>query len=68
MVIEKPAQNWTFDYGDYVQKSRGANWRGRVVGFYSSLFTREGYAVESSYEPGSVQVYPAAQLEKWDKK
>lgn len=53
-----------FKLGDRVQKSKGSRWRGRVVGFYSTDLTPEGYAVESSTEHGSVQIYPAAALER----
>ena len=53
-----------FSLGDHVHKIKGAQWRGRVVGFYSTKLTPEGYAVESDTEKGSVQIYPAAALEK----
>lgn len=33
-----------------------------MVGFYSTNLTPEGYAVESSTEKGSVQIYPASAL------
>jgi dihydrofolate reductase (trimethoprim resistance protein) len=46
-----------------VRKIRGSSWQGRIVGFYSTTLTPEGYAVESEREPGSVQIYPAAALE-----
>lgn len=52
-----------FKLGDSVRKVRGSQWRGRVVGFYSTSLTPEGYAVESDTEEGSVQIYPAAALE-----
>ena len=52
----------TFNYGDRVTKIKGSSWTGRVVGFYSTDLTPEGYAVESENEPGSVQIYPAAAL------
>lgn len=52
-----------FKLGDSVRKVRGSQWRGRVVGFYSTSLTPEGYAVESDTEVGSVQIYPAAALE-----
>lgn len=56
----------TFKRGDLVRKKRGSSWRGRVCGEYSATFTEEGYAVESLFEPGNVQVYPVAALEPWD--
>lgn len=52
-----------FKVGDLVTKTKGSQWKGRVVGAYSTTLTPEGYAVESSTERGSVQIYPAAALE-----
>ena len=52
-----------FKLGDYVRKTRGSHWSGRVVGTYSTTLTPEGYAVESDAHPGSVQIYPASALE-----
>lgn len=52
-----------FKVGDLVTKAKGSQWTGRVVGTYSTTLTPEGYAVESSTERGSVQIYPAAALE-----
>jgi len=60
---DKPAQKWHL--GDTVAKKRGSSWRGKVVGFYSTDFTTIGYAVESHFEPGSVQVWPEVALEDW---
>jgi dihydrofolate reductase (trimethoprim resistance protein) len=57
-----------FELGDYVTKSKGSCWTGTVVGTYSTALTPEGYAVESETEHGSVQIYPAAALTKWEKK
>ena len=53
-----------FRRGDHVRKISGAAWNGLVVGEYSTTLTPEGYAVESSAHPGSVQIYPAAALER----
>lgn len=55
-----------FKRGDLVRKIKGSSWHGRVVGEYSTEFTAEGYAIESEFEAGSVQVYPAAALEFWN--
>lgn len=55
-----------FKIGDYVRKKSGSNWHGRICGTYSTELTAEGYAVESYTEKGSVQIYPASALEKWD--
>lgn len=52
-----------FKRGDSVRKIKGSQWSGKVVGEYSTELTPEGYAVESSSEKGSVQIYPAAALE-----
>lgn len=52
-----------FQIGDHVRKVKGSQWSGKVVGTYSTSLTPEGYAVESSTEHGSVQIYPAAALE-----
>lgn len=54
-----------FKPGDTVRKTKGSQWHGTVVGTYSTELTPEGYAVESSTERGSVQIYPAAALEHW---
>jgi dihydrofolate reductase (trimethoprim resistance protein) len=54
----------TFGLGDRVRKRSGAAWQGRIVGWYSTQLTPEGYAVESEAHPGSVQIYPVAALER----
>jgi hypothetical protein len=54
-----------FKLGDLVKKVSGSGWHGTVVGTYSTELTPEGYAVESSTEKGSVQIYPAKALESW---
>lgn len=54
----------TFGLGDRVRKKSGAAWQGRVVGWYCTKLTPEGYAVESESHPGSVQIYPVAALER----
>lgn len=44
-----------------VTKTSGSQWRGRIVGVYStsrSNHTVLGFCVESMYERGSVQIYP----------
>jgi len=57
-------ENWTFRLGDRVTKTKGSSWTGRVVGFYSTTLTPEGYAVESENERGSVQIYPGKFLKE----
>ena len=60
----QPAPNApTFHLGDHVRKTKGSQWKGRVVGTYSTSLTPEGYAVESDTEKGSVQIYPVGALE-----
>jgi dihydrofolate reductase (trimethoprim resistance protein) len=54
----------TFGLGDRGRKKSGAAWQGRIVGWYSTELTPEGYAVESEAHPGSVQIYPLAALER----
>ena len=51
-----------FRLGDMVEKRSGAEWVGRVVGFYSTEQTPEGYAVESAFHKNTVQIYPVAAL------
>ena len=55
-----------FKLGDHVKKTKGSEWHGIIVGTYSTELTPEGYCVESWYEQGSVQIYPAAALESWE--
>lgn len=64
--MQYPETHQKFRHGDTVMKSKGSQWHGRVVGWYSTKLTPEGYAVESSTEQGSVQIYPAAALETWN--
>lgn len=52
-----------FKRGDIVRKTKGSQWRGKIVGEYSTELTPEGFNVESLFERGSVQLYPAAALE-----
>jgi dihydrofolate reductase (trimethoprim resistance protein) len=67
MIIPPPIatpHGFHFAFGTRVAKKRGSSWHGRVVGFYSTDATTEGYDVESEREPGSVQLYPYAALER----
>lgn len=59
-----PPPDAKFQLGDTVRKTKGSQWHGKIVGTYSTTLTPEGYCVESSTEKGSVQIYPAAALEK----
>lgn len=52
-----------YKIGDRVRKIKGSSWQGMIVGAYSTELTKVGYAVESEYEKGSVQIYPEAALE-----
>jgi len=49
--------------GTRVRKISGSEWQGRIVGFYSTDLTREGYVVESEVHKHSAQLYPAKALE-----
>jgi hypothetical protein len=61
--IAHSAPQGKFRMGDLVKKSTGSEWVGRVVGWYSTEQTPEGYAVESSAHRNSVQIYPVTALE-----
>jgi hypothetical protein len=61
--IAQTAPQGKFRMGDLVKKSSGSEWEGRVVGYYRTEQTQEGYAVESSAHRNSVQIYPAKALE-----
>ena len=61
--IAQTAPQGKFRMGDLVKKSTGSEWVGRVVGWYSTNQTPEGYAVESSAHRNSVQIYQAKALE-----
>lgn len=63
-VLTKP-EGAKFACGHLVRKIKGGEWHGVVVGFYSTPLTPIGYAVESIFEQGSVQIYPEAALEQW---
>ena len=65
---ESPAMTQNFSIGDRVRKIRGSSWNGRVCGTYSTVQTPTGYCVESEFEPGSVQIYPASALELAERK
>lgn len=59
-----PPAGFLWGPGQRVRKRKGSSWQGRVVGYYISSITREGYCVESENEPGSVQIYPVEALEE----
>lgn len=59
-----PSIGTSFSLGDRVRKRSGSEWQGLIVGWYSTRLTPEGYAVESETHSGSVQIYPAAALER----
>lgn len=63
LLLEHRVLTGKFRLGDPVRKKSGAEWSGRVVGFYSTRLTPEGYCVESEHHPGSVQIYPVGALE-----
>jgi len=64
---EIPTPSWAkWSIGHFVRKRKGSQWHGRIVGFYRTSLTPRGYAVESYWEAGSVQIYPEAALEDWE--
>jgi dihydrofolate reductase (trimethoprim resistance protein) len=54
-----------FPLGTQVRKKKGSHWRGNIVGYYSTTLTPQGVAIESKYEPGSVQIYPVVAIERY---
>lgn len=68
--LEKDAE-WPadalFQMGDFVSKKGRTSWRGKVVGWYRTDLTALGFAVESIFEPGTVQIYPQTALEAADR-
>lgn len=69
----EPAEPWTlfrgpkmFPLGCKVQKASGPEWRGKVVGYYSSTWTPEGLVIECTAEGarGQVHVEPAKRMER----
>jgi dihydrofolate reductase (trimethoprim resistance protein) len=59
--MKKPS-NFEYEYGRLLRKKSGSQWLGRVVGFYSTEQTPEGYALESVYHKNTVQIYPKQAL------
>ena len=59
--MRKP-ENFKYEYGTLLQKKSGSEWVGKVVGFYSTEQTAEGYALESIYHKHTVQIYPERAL------
>lgn len=56
-------EEFEWQKGQRVTKKSGSKWTGKIVGFYQTDLTPEGYAVESETETGSVQIYPRKALE-----
>ena len=52
-----------FKKGNFVRKSKGSWWEGRVVGFYDTAENPDGVAVQLDKPNGPVQIYPAAAME-----
>lgn len=53
-----------FQIGDWVHKRSGSYWEGKIVGFYSTAQTPEGYCIQLlGMENGPVQIYPRSALE-----
>ncbi len=57
--------HFKYRMGDKLRKKSGSEWWGRVVGFYSTSLTPEGYNIESAQHKGSVQLYPVSALEPY---
>ncbi|QXV74377.1 dihydrofolate reductase protein [Rhizobium phage RHEph16] len=56
-------ENVPYEIGDWVHKKSGSYWEGRVVGYYSTKQTHEGYCVQlMGLENGPVQIYPRSAL------
>lgn len=64
LKLESKSAPPKFALGDLVFKVKGSQWRGRVVGTYSTELTPDGYVIESESHKGSCQIYPAQALEK----
>ena len=63
--MELPETHTKFKLGQKVIKKSGSEWCGFVVGWYSTKLTPEGYAVESMFHDGSVQIYPGEALKEY---
>lgn len=61
VVVKADGQK--FQMGNIVRKKNGSWWEGRVVGFYSTEQTPDGYAVQIDKPNGPVQIYPGSALE-----
>lgn len=59
--MTKP-EGFKYEYGTVLRKKSGSEWVGKVVGFYSTEQTPEGYALESIYHKHTVQIYPERAL------
>jgi dihydrofolate reductase (trimethoprim resistance protein) len=55
-------ENFTYELGTILKKKSGSEWIGKVVGFYSTEQTPEGYCLESIYHKNTVQIYPVQAL------
>ena len=63
--IERPL-GFLWGFGANLRKKSGSEWFGKVVGFYSTELTPEGYAIESAVHRGSTQIYPVNALEEYE--
>jgi hypothetical protein len=64
LLPEEKPDGFRWGIGAWLRKKSGSQWQGHVVGFYSTGFTPEGYAIESDVHRHSVQIYPASALEE----
>lgn len=53
---------FTYKMGDKLKKKSGSEWSGKVVGWYSTEQTPEGYCIESDCHKNTVQLYPLQAL------
>ena len=56
-------QHFTYKLGDQVRKKAGSEWYGKIVGFYTTDQTPDGYCIESGAHKNTVQLYPLAAIE-----
>lgn len=61
----KPDETWRWGIGACLRKHSGSWWEGEVVGFYSTVQTPRGYAVQQPVPGGNgpVQIFPEAAYE-----
>lgn len=66
LITMKKPEHFKYELGATLKKKSGSEWVGKVVGFYSTEQTREGYALESVFHKNTVQIYPVQALMEVD--